>query len=134
MIFDYPEVAKKIAEEKAREAEVREKLNQSPIGEQPIASGTQTPQNRNYTMNFGSSTMSKTIAPAEAFDDGRFTYLRFKEQADFPAAYRVVEDEETVETQVAPVNKSLRVEVVIHGESGWVVSVHKQLTGSCVNY
>lgn len=47
-------------------------------------------------MNFGSAANSKRIAPIEAFDDGRFTYLKFSKHTDFPAAYRKVDQEETL--------------------------------------
>ena len=50
---------------------------------------------------------SKTIAPIKAFDDNRFTYLKFKEQTDFPAAYRVQDGEETLLNS--------------HVEDGWLV-------------
>ena len=49
----------------------------------------------------------KTIAPIKAFDDNRFTYLKFKEQTDFPAAYRVQDGEETLLNS--------------HVEDGWLV-------------
>lgn len=52
--------------------------------------------NRQYTMNFGGASHSRQIAPEMAFDDGRFTYLKFPETAEFPAAYRVEGDEEAL--------------------------------------
>ncbi len=57
---------------------------------------SERPLNRNYTMNFGRAPESREIAPLEAFDDGRFTVLRFAANADFPAVYRKVGDEETL--------------------------------------
>ncbi|WP_418572399.1 TrbG/VirB9 family P-type conjugative transfer protein, partial [Parasutterella sp.] len=50
--------------------------------------------NKFYSENFGSSPLSKEIAPLEVFDNGRFTYLKFDRHTDFPAVYRVSENEE----------------------------------------
>lgn len=71
--------------------------------------------NYNYTMNFGTAPTSKAIAPTKAFDDNRFTYLKFKEQTDFPAVYRVQDGEETLLNS--------------HVEDGWLVlhGVYKEV-------
>jgi len=48
------------------------------------------PRNWNYTMQIGEN--SSGIAPAMAYDDGRFTYLKFPNNRDFPTAFLVSED------------------------------------------
>ena len=62
----------------------------------PDLNGDKTAFNYDYTMNFGMSKTSKNLAPLEAFDNGRFTYLRFKPNADFPAVYSVNSDGEAI--------------------------------------
>ena len=52
--------------------------------------------NYNYSMNFGASANSRFLGPVEAFDDGRFTYFKFKENIDFPAIYSVNSDGESI--------------------------------------
>lgn len=47
-------------------------------------------------MNFGESKGSKHIAPIIAFDDGLFTYFKFKPNTDFPAVYSVSSDGESI--------------------------------------
>ena len=94
LAFTYPadEAAKQAAQsEKDR---VQERLNVSAI--RPDASSETARSNRNYTMNFGEAKSSRRIAPTEAFDDGRFTYLRFSKNSDFPSVYRVVDETETL--------------------------------------
>lgn len=58
------------------------------------------PRNWNYTMQVGKK--SKAIAPTMAYDDGRFTYLKFPNNRDFPAVFVVSEDkkESLVNTHV----------------------------------
>jgi len=48
------------------------------------------PRNWNYTMQVGDA--SESIAPTMAYDDGRFTYLRFPNNRDFPAVFMVAAD------------------------------------------
>lgn len=92
--FSYPEEeAAKKAQEAQRTA-VERRLQTTPVGVRTVS--TSATQNRMYTMNFGSARSSRGFAPLEAFDDGRFTYLRFDKQADFPAAYRVLDNTETL--------------------------------------
>lgn len=45
---------------------------------------------KHYTMQIGDK--SKAIAPSMVYDDGRFTYLRFPNNRDFPVAFIVAED------------------------------------------
>lgn len=55
-----------------------------------------------YTMQIGDK--SKGIAPTMAYDDGRFTYLRFPNNREFPAAFLVAEDktESLVNSHIDP--------------------------------
>jgi type IV secretion system protein VirB9 len=48
------------------------------------------PRNWNYTMHVNEK--SEDIAPKMAFDDGRFTYLRFPNNREIPTIYLVAED------------------------------------------
>lgn len=52
--------------------------------------------NYDYFMNFGETENSKLISPVEAFDDGFFTYLKFKNNTDFPVTYSVNSDGEAL--------------------------------------
>ena len=48
------------------------------------------PVNWNYSVQAGPN--SSSIVPTMAYDDGRFTYLKFPNNRDFPAAFLVAED------------------------------------------
>ncbi len=52
--------------------------------------------NYNYTMNFGETAGSRQISPTSCYDNGRFTYFKFRDHADFPAVYRVSDDGEAI--------------------------------------
>ena len=58
------------------------------------------PRNWNYTMHVGDA--SREIAPTMAYDDGRFTYLRFPNNREVPAMFLVSPDksESLVNTHV----------------------------------
>jgi len=60
------------------------------------------PLNWNYSMQIGEN--SEGIAPTMAYDDGRFTYLRFPNNRDFPAAFLVAADksESIVNSHIDP--------------------------------
>ncbi len=60
------------------------------------------PANWNYTMQVGKK--SESIAPTMAYDDGRFTYLRFPGNRDFPAAFVAADDgsESIVDSHIDP--------------------------------
>ena len=93
LLFEYPDEA---AVQKAAAAEkelVQNLLNQSEI---PAGNETVKTENRTYTMNFGSDRESRRIAPSEAYDNGRFTYLLMNPNTDFPAAYRVSAGQESL--------------------------------------
>lgn len=106
LTFRYP-----LDEIEAAKKEAEKKQVKSLLSDSALHSEEKDPENKKtncqYTMNFGSAAASKTIAPIKAFDDNRFTYLKFKEQTDFPAAYRVQDGEETLLNS--------------HVEDGWLV-------------
>lgn len=60
------------------------------------------PKNFNYSMQIGDD--SQNIAPTKAYDDGRFTYLTFPNNRDFPAAFLVAQDksESLVNSHIDP--------------------------------
>ncbi|MEA5249899.1 P-type conjugative transfer protein VirB9 [Xanthomonas fragariae] len=89
--FRYPgEVRAKQADE-ARKRVAEQRLSVKP-----------SPVNWNYSMQIGEA--SEAIAPALAYDDGRFTYLRFPNNRDFPTAFLVAGDksESIVNSHVDP--------------------------------
>lgn len=75
LTFDYPEA---IAEGKIikTESQLNEALAQFPIQ-----------KNYNYSMEVGID--SDEITPTEAYDDGRFTYLRFPNNREVPAIFAI---------------------------------------------
>jgi len=87
--FRYPEdeaeKAKKAAEAQAAKVKLDAKT---------------APRNWNYSMQVGQD--SEGIAPTLAYDDGRFTYLKFPNNRDFPAVFLVAADktESLVNTHV----------------------------------
>lgn len=60
------------------------------------------PRNWSYSMQVGEK--SDGIAPTMAYDDGRFTYLRFPGNREFPAVFLVADDksESLVNTHIDP--------------------------------
>ncbi len=89
--FRYPNEAKakEAAEARRREAQGRMAAKPSPV-------------NWNYAMQIGDA--SESIAPTLAYDDGRFTYLRFPNNRDFPTAFLVAGDksESIVNSHIDP--------------------------------
>lgn len=68
------------------------------------------PSNLSYSMNFGESAGSRRIAPTKIYDNGRFTYIHFQPNTDFPAVYSVNDDGEAL------VNSHIEKDVlVVHG-------------------
>lgn len=79
--FRYPaEQAEKDAKILAKQAALKKLDNKN------------APQNTNYTMQIGDE--SQAIAPTAAYDDGRFTYLKFPNNREFPAIFHVADDKE----------------------------------------
>jgi len=70
-----------------------------------------TPINWNYSMQVGES--AEGIAPTMAYDDGRFTYLRFPNNRDFPAVFLVAADksESIVNSHIDPATPDV---LVVH--------------------
>lgn len=89
--FRYPgeERAKADADARQREADQRLAVKPSPV-------------NWHYTMQVGKK--SSGIAPNLAYDDGRFTYIRFPGNRDFPTVFVVAEDgsESIIDAHVDP--------------------------------
>ncbi|MDD3465167.1 MAG: P-type conjugative transfer protein VirB9 [Candidatus Cloacimonetes bacterium] len=89
--FRYPideaEKAKAAAEKQAAQARLENKP---------------APRNLSYSMQIGEG--SDEIAPTMAYDDGRFTYLRFPGNHEFPAVFVVSRDktESLVNTHIDP--------------------------------
>jgi|WetSurMetagenome_2_1015567.scaffolds.fasta_scaffold49181_2 type IV secretion system protein VirB9 len=79
VVFVYPqdeaEQLKKLSEEKY----VKNQINNNP-----------KPRNWNYTMHVNQG--SEDMAPKMAYDDGRFTYLKFPNNREIPAIYQVWPD------------------------------------------
>ena len=96
LAFTYPkeEATKRAAASEKERVEARLKTSAT----KPASVAEAPASNRDYTMNFGEAKSSRSIAPMEAFDDGRFTYLRFGKSSDFPSVYRVVDETETLLT------------------------------------
>lgn len=92
--FSYPEDERKAAIAKIEAEKRKALLAQSPVSKDELMSEKFV--NRNYTMNFGGARDSRKLAPEAAFDDGRFTYLKFHLKSDFPAVYHVTGGEETL--------------------------------------
>lgn len=92
LTFTYP------ADDAAKAAQNLEKAKLKESLEAPDPNISTNPHLKNcyYTMNFGDSNGSKHIAPVTAFDDGLFTYFKFRPNTDFPAVYAVSSDGESI--------------------------------------
>jgi P-type conjugative transfer protein VirB9 len=78
--FKYPK------DEAAARAKAADKTKaQAKLDEKPA------PRNWSYSMQIGDA--SDGIAPTMTYDDGRFTYLKFPNNRDFPAVFIVAADE-----------------------------------------
>lgn len=89
--FKYPEDEAAVAKAMANKSRTQAKMDLKP---EPI--------NWNYSMQIGEH--SENIAPTMAYDDGRFTYLKFPNNRDFPAAFLVALDktESLVNSHIDP--------------------------------
>lgn len=98
--FRYPEQERKAKQTAIKQSEIQEKLAYAV-----------KPENDAYFMKVGEN--SQRIAPTEAFDDGRFTYLRFPGNYDMPAVFVFDEngDESLVNTHIDPKRKDT---LVVH--------------------
>ncbi len=77
--FKYPSDEATQAKEAYDRAKAQARLDQKPA-----------PRNWSYSMQVGEN--SEGIAPTMAYDDGRFTYLKFPNNRDFPAIFIVAGD------------------------------------------
>lgn len=87
--FLYPEEETNINKDKIEQQAIKIKMTTSPKA-----------RNWNYSMQVGKN--SSGIAPTMACDDGRFTYLKFPNNRDFPTVFLVAENkkESIVNTHV----------------------------------
>lgn len=92
LTFNYPAEKKQIDAQKLKEDELKAALK----APDPNISTNPHLKNCYYSMNFGESQGSRHIAPILAFDDGLFTYFKFKPNTDFPAIYSVSSDGESL--------------------------------------
>jgi P-type conjugative transfer protein VirB9 len=101
--FQYPSDAQAEAQAEA----VQSRINRAP-----------PPANWRYSMQIGDN--SENIAPTMAYDDGRFTYLRFPANREFPAAFLVSADksESLVNSHIDPAASDV---LVIHRVSPAIV-------------
>ena len=81
-------------------------------------SNKSSPQNWDYSMQIGDD--SEGIAPTMAYDDGRFTYLKFPNNRDFPSAFLVAVDK-TESIVNSHINPSIPDVLVIHRVSREIV-------------
>ena len=106
LTFRYPEEYIKAKIREGQENYVKQELEK----EDPDLNPTGGLINYAYTMNFGKSEGSRLLAPVRCYDNGRFTYLKFRNNTDFPAVYSVSADGEAI------VNSHVEDEaLVIHG-------------------
>jgi P-type conjugative transfer protein VirB9 len=100
VVFTYPEEEKIKARRQDERQKVKEKLDQEVI-----------PRNWNYTLQAGEN--SADIVPTQAWDDGRFTYLQFPGNREFPAVFYVAQDkgESLVDVHVDPKHPDI---LIIH--------------------
>lgn len=89
--YRYPDDELAAAKALAEKNRARAKLDAKPA-----------PRNWNYSMQIGDA--SENIAPTMAYDDGRFTYLKFPNNRDFPSAFLVAADktESLVNSHIDP--------------------------------
>lgn len=98
--FKYPEEEAALAKQQEEKKKTQTKLD-----------AEDEPRNWNYSMQIGDA--SDNIAPTMAYDNGRFTYLRFPNNRDFPAAFLVARDksESLVNSHIDPAKPDV---LVIH--------------------
>jgi P-type conjugative transfer protein VirB9 len=93
--FRYPAEEKAIIDQQEAKLLAKKKLEES-------LDAKVAPRNTYYSMQIGEN--SSNIAPTMAYDDGRFTYLKFPGNRDFPTAFLVAEDktESLVNSHIDP--------------------------------
>jgi type IV secretion system protein VirB9 len=92
----------------AEEAAKAREAAQQHMAEKRLAKNT-LPRNTNYSMQIAPG--SSAIAPSAAYDDGRFTYLSFPGNHEFPAVFLVASDtsESVVNTHIDPTRPNVLV-------------------------
>lgn len=95
-----PRMAFRITFRYPKEARAADKAAQEKLFAARRMANPPIPRNSDYSMQIGKR--SKAIAPTAAFDDGRFTYLKFPNNREFPAVFLVAADgsESLVNTHV----------------------------------
>lgn len=78
--YSYPAETNQADQKRQAQQALSQKLAEKPA-----------PRNDQYTMAVGDN--SEQITPAQAYDDGRFTYLKFPNNRDMPAVFSVAEDD-----------------------------------------
>jgi P-type conjugative transfer protein VirB9 len=79
VVFSYPQAEAEAARVKAGKQATQQKL-----------AARAAPRNWHYTMHIGKD--SQEIAPTMAYDDGRFTYVRFPGNREIPALFAVADN------------------------------------------
>ena len=92
LTYRYPEEYIKARIEAGQQEYVEKELEKA----DPALTGAVAGLNRAYTMNFGRTEGSRRLAPLSCYDNGRFTYMRFRSNTDFPAVYSVSADGEAI--------------------------------------
>ncbi len=92
LTFRYPQQFIEEQIRKGQESYIKGQLEK----QDPSIQANNSYLNMKYTMNFGVSKGSRLIAPVSCYDNGRFTYMKFRDNTDFPAVYRVSDDGEAI--------------------------------------
>ena len=102
VVFKYPHEVVKQETLERRDEILKAMLDTSPI-----------PRNWNYSMDIGEN--SERIVPKSAYDDGRYTYLRFPNNREIPSVFVVAEDgsESIVNTHIQDSEEGEKDELVI---------------------
>ncbi len=95
LIYRYPEEIAKAKEEKRKQQDLEDLTKKT---DPNVLHSDEHIYNANYqyTMNFGKNEHSVDLAPKRVFDDGRFTYFKFRKNHDMPAIYAVTTDGEAI--------------------------------------
>ena len=92
LTFRYPQDYLEAKIKEGQEQYIKDQLEK----EDPNLMSSLKDLNYNYTMNFGKTLGSRLIAPIACYDNGRFTYMKFRPNTDFPAVYSVSADGEAI--------------------------------------
>lgn len=95
LIYRYPDEIAKVKHEEKKKKDL-EDLTKKPDPNVLHSDERIYNANYQYTMNFGKNEHSVDLAPKRVFDDGRFTYFKFRRNHDMPAIYAVTTDGEAI--------------------------------------